>query len=394
MHKITAEKAKRIVFATFIVGFLCFAVFSQCSLYLRQLREKAESKAAVQANRELERRDPTRSGKQSPFVNGHGMKFVPVKVLSDYSGPTVYFSVVETTVDNFAAFAKANSRNFPAASQSSSVHPANVSWDDAVAFCQWLTYSEQGANRLIPGWAYRLPTDVEWSNAAETKLDLEGRTHSEQNSAFLQPFEDRLAGPRAYKSKFFGTYTPKVKALKGELFKIPAIDSLLVEQGMRRQRTNEVVANRHGLLGLDGGVWDWCDDRFDASYRMPPYIKDFYIYTGIPQGTEFSTVKNRYSEIKEQLGANEAAGIKTANLSNISLVELERLYSFVVEEHEKSIVSTNSKTRVLRGGIVYLNSEIPPVADADFSLNLRHSLEPSSTQPTVGFRCVLAKVIK
>src|SRR5436190_3676965 len=45
----------------------------------------------------------------------------------------------------------------PTAAQSDTYPVGNVSWNDAVAFCKWLTKKEQRT--------YRLPTEAEWEYA-------------------------------------------------------------------------------------------------------------------------------------------------------------------------------------------------------------------------------------
>lgn len=45
-------------------------------------------------------------------------------------------------------------------------HPVvNVSWEEAVEFCRWLTINDRAAGLIPEGAAYRLPTDAEWSLA-------------------------------------------------------------------------------------------------------------------------------------------------------------------------------------------------------------------------------------
>jgi formylglycine-generating enzyme required for sulfatase activity len=121
------------------------------------------------------------------------MKFVPVP------GTNVLFCIWEMRVQDFEVFVKATSHNAgkgwrdPGASQSDAagfsqtpMHPVvNVSWNDAVAFCLWLTEKERAAGKLSAGQEFRLPTDAEWSRAvglaAESGAIPEGKDSKIQN---------------------------------------------------------------------------------------------------------------------------------------------------------------------------------------------------------------------
>lgn len=94
------------------------------------------------------------------YTNSLGMKFVPVP------GTSVLFCIHETRKQDYAVFAKQTKQTstgwekpeFHGLRISSDNHPVvGVSWNDAQAFCVWLSDEEKKV--------YRLPTDREWSIA-------------------------------------------------------------------------------------------------------------------------------------------------------------------------------------------------------------------------------------
>ena len=97
--------------------------------------------------------------KEKPFVNSLGMRFVPVPIKG---GQSVLFSVWETRVKDYAAFAAENADvdtewkdvSYEGHKQNEDHPVVKVSWEDAQKFCQWLSQKE--------GRTYRLPTDHEW----------------------------------------------------------------------------------------------------------------------------------------------------------------------------------------------------------------------------------------
>ncbi len=61
-------------------------------------------------------------------------------------------------------------------------HPVvNVTREDAIAFCEWLTEKERGDGRIQEWHQYRLPTDAEWSMMAGIELEP-GETPRERAS--------------------------------------------------------------------------------------------------------------------------------------------------------------------------------------------------------------------
>lgn len=127
------------------------------------------------------------------LVNSLGMKFARVP------GTKVVFSIWDTRVQDFQAFVNdthydatrdmssgvnghqgatllasyvqahyerlGNSWQNPGWTQGPEDAVAGVSWEDAKAFCEWLTEKERHIGKIGPDQSYRLPTDAEWSMA-------------------------------------------------------------------------------------------------------------------------------------------------------------------------------------------------------------------------------------
>ena len=104
-----------------------------------------------------------------------------------------------------------------------------VSWEDAVAYCDWLTARERRAGRLPDGYEYRLPTEAEWEYAARGGAQSRGHKYSGSENA----------GEVAWYSD---------------------------NSGSKPHPVREKSANELGLYDMSGNVWEWCLDRYDYEY--------------------------------------------------------------------------------------------------------------------------------
>ena len=205
--------------------------------------------------------------KDAPFVNTLGMKFVPVPITG---GPTggqrVLFSVWETRVQDYEVFAKETKREWPKPGfEQGPTHPAvHVSWEDATAFCAWLTERERKAGKLGATEHYRLPSDHEWSCAVgigEREEAAKLPNEKEQKIADVFPWGSVWPPPAGAGNYAGGELQPAVAA--GKYSNIESVLSGYRDGFVETAPAGSFPANRFGLFDLGGNAWEWCEDWYD-----------------------------------------------------------------------------------------------------------------------------------
>ena len=184
-----------------------------------------------------------------PWTNSLGMVFVPVP------GVKVWFGIWAVRVRDYRAYAEANTGvdgqwknpGFP----QDDTHPVvKVSWEDAQAFCAWLSRKE--------GKTYRLPTDAEWSVAVGLGGE-KGNTPAEKSMKIkdVYPWGNQWPPPSGA-----GNYADETLGRKhGKNFGIIAgYDDGFAETAP----VGSFKPNQYGLYDMGGNVWEWCDDFYDG----------------------------------------------------------------------------------------------------------------------------------
>ncbi len=103
----------------------------------------------------------------------------------------------------------------------------NVSWYDAMAYCQWLSE--------VTGYAYRLPSEAEWEyacRAGTTTAYSCGETINEQRAVFQPAWYQLLQRFKVTKTQPVGQYP----------------------------------ANPWGFHDMHGNVWEWTGSAYNAHY--------------------------------------------------------------------------------------------------------------------------------
>ncbi len=182
-------------------------------------------------------------------VNSLGMKFAPVG--------DVEFSIWLTRLKDFEVFAKdvnlkSTSWRSPGFRQAPDHPVVNVTWQEAVAFCQWLTNREHESKVLPAHQFYRLPTDLEWSKAVGLPEET-GRTPEARDMGIpdVYPWGTQWPPPSG-SGNYTGEETGSDVAIKG------------YEDGFAwTSPVGSFKPNKYGLYDMGGNVWQWCMDTWN-----------------------------------------------------------------------------------------------------------------------------------
>jgi len=111
-------------------------------------------------------------------------------------------------------------------------HPVlHVSWNDAIAFCKWITEKS--------GQHFRLPTEAEWEYACRGNLKKHQPFYTGENLTTDQ-------------ANYDGNY-PYNKNKKG-IFRENTVP------------VNSFQPNSLGIYNMHGNVWEWCNDGYGEKY--------------------------------------------------------------------------------------------------------------------------------
>lgn len=147
----------------------------------------------------------------------------------------------------------------PGFSQGDSHPVVNVTWNDAIAMCKWLS--------AVEGKRYRLPTEAEWEYAARAGTRTQYYTGDDPQSLFAA-------------ANIFDTHAAK-NWEKWQSYALAGSDGFAFTSP-----AGSFAPNAFGLYDMHGNAWEWTADWHDDRYYANSPAAD-------PQGPSSGDVKVR-----------------------------------------------------------------------------------------------------
>ena len=125
-----------------------------------------------------------------------------------------------------------------------------VSWEEAVEFCQRLSRYVQPAGRNQPSRMYRLPSEAEWEYACRAGTTTPfhfGDTITTELANYCGTDDEIYSWPGSYGDGPTGEY-----------------------RGLTTPVGYFEVTNAFGLSDMHGNVWEWCQDHRHYGYQRAP----------------------------------------------------------------------------------------------------------------------------
>ena len=251
-----------------------------------------------------EGKDPFAATREAPFENSLGMKFVPAGT------DGVLFSIYETRVKDFWEFVQATGRDMtggmyvmkvvdnpkggksttwekvknaswraPGFTQTGEHPVVGVNYEDAEAFCGWLTQKERDWGNIGSAQEYRLPTDAEWSAAV-------GPAEFPWGNGWPPPRGAGNYGDDALVAKLPGSGWKQVPGNDGYAYTAPV---------------GSFRPDVYGLYDMGGNVWEWCGTWYTANLndaetkrQIPVLAKDYVGKARVVRGASWDCSSRVY----------------------------------------------------------------------------------------------------
>ncbi len=188
-----------------------------------------------------------------PWENGIGMRFAPLD-------QDLLVSVWETRIRDYQRFSNDSDRTVPHAAyfRQAADHPVvNVSREDSLAFCEWLTERERKDERIGLTHVYRLPTDLEWSLMVGLREE-EGISPGWRDARKQRVYPWGTAWPPPDKTGNFADMAAvAADSVPGERT-IPGYDDGFPFTAP----VGSFPANNYGIFDLSGNVQEWVEDDY------------------------------------------------------------------------------------------------------------------------------------